>query len=113
MAYYISFLKTLSLKLDSSTVQFFFNSESLEFPLYTESIKFFNHQEGMVRTGEKKNRGLCGGKKNSHFFFRLLRRSNNYACGFQGCGSKSSIIYCFWEVCALFFKSRVVYSIKV
>jgi hypothetical protein len=51
MAYYISFLKTLSLKLDVSTVQFFFNHESQQFPLYIESIKFFNHSEGMVRTG--------------------------------------------------------------
>lgn len=51
MAYYISFLKTLSLKLDASTVQFFFNAETLQFPLYTESIKFFNHSEAMVRTG--------------------------------------------------------------
>jgi protein CLEC16A len=51
MAYYISFLKTLSLKLDASTVQFFFNHQTQQFPLYTESVKFFNHSEGMVRTG--------------------------------------------------------------
>jgi protein CLEC16A len=51
MAYYISFLKTLSLKLDESTVQFFFNHETQRFPLYTESVKFFNHAEGMVRVG--------------------------------------------------------------
>lgn len=51
MAYYISFLKTLSLKLDVSTVQFFFNHETQRFPLYTEAVKFFNHSEGMVRIG--------------------------------------------------------------
>lgn len=51
LAYYISFLKTLSLKLDSSTVQFFFNDGTQEFPLYTEAIKFFTNQESMVRVG--------------------------------------------------------------
>lgn len=51
LAYYISFLKTLSLKLDASTVQFFFNDATQEFPLYTEAIKFFTNPESMVRVG--------------------------------------------------------------
>ncbi|XP_067938113.1 protein CLEC16A-like [Watersipora subatra] len=49
MAYYISFMKTLSLKLDSHTIHFFFNELSLDFPLYTHAIRFFNHSESMVR----------------------------------------------------------------
>lgn len=49
MAYYISFLKILSFKLNKYTVHFFFNEASQEFPLYTETIRFFNHSEGMVR----------------------------------------------------------------
>lgn len=49
MAYYISFLKTLSLKLNNHTVHFFFNEHTADFPLYTEAIKFFNHPEKMVR----------------------------------------------------------------
>lgn len=49
MAYYISFIKTLSLKLNVHTVHFFFNETSADFPLYTEAIKFFNHSEKMVR----------------------------------------------------------------
>ncbi|ERE68236.1 protein CLEC16A isoform 2 [Cricetulus griseus] len=55
MAYYISFLKTLSLKLNNHTVHFFYNEVSGEqqhtndFALYTEAIKFFNHPESMVR----------------------------------------------------------------
>lgn len=49
MAYYISFIKTLSLKLNVHTVHFFFNESSADFPLYTEAIKFFNHSEKMVR----------------------------------------------------------------
>lgn len=47
MAYYISFLKTLSFKLNPHTIHFFFNSS--DFPLYTEAVKFFNHPEKMVR----------------------------------------------------------------
>ena len=49
MAYYISFLKTLSLKLNNHTIHFFFNEHTADFPLYTEAIKFFNHSEKMVR----------------------------------------------------------------
>lgn len=49
MAYYISFLKTLSLKLNIHTIHFFFNEHTADFPLYTEAIKFFNHSEKMVR----------------------------------------------------------------
>lgn len=47
MAYYISFLKTLSFKLNPHTIHFFFNGT--DFPLYTEAIKYFNHPEKMVR----------------------------------------------------------------
>lgn len=61
MAYYISFLKTLSLKLNKHTIHFFYNENSTlknksdiishtnDFALYTEAIKFFNHSESMVR----------------------------------------------------------------
>ncbi|XP_076337258.1 protein CLEC16A-like isoform X2 [Tachypleus tridentatus] len=48
MAYYISFLKTLSLKLNTHTINFFYNEHTNDFPLYTEAIKFFNHSESMV-----------------------------------------------------------------
>lgn len=52
LGYYISFLKTISLKLNASTVQFFFqdNGEVSAFPLYSEALRFVNHKEGMVRT---------------------------------------------------------------
>ncbi|KAI6241474.1 FPL domain-containing protein [Aphelenchoides fujianensis] len=53
LAYYVSFLKTLSFKLNPNTVHFFFNEASgrstHEFPLFTEALKFFNHNESMVR----------------------------------------------------------------
>ncbi|KHJ92413.1 hypothetical protein OESDEN_07699 [Oesophagostomum dentatum] len=49
MAYYISFMKTLSFKLNPSTIHFFFNEATDEFPLLTESLKFFDSSESMVR----------------------------------------------------------------
>ncbi|HLD78389.1 MAG TPA: CLEC16A/gop-1 family protein, partial [archaeon] len=48
-AYYISFLKTLSLKLTPSTLQFFFNTQTLDFPLFTEAVRYFDSPDPMVR----------------------------------------------------------------
>lgn len=39
IAYYISFLKTLSLKLNRNTLQFFFNQAEGRFPLYSQAIQ--------------------------------------------------------------------------
>lgn len=50
MAYFISFVKTLSLKLNTKTVHFFFNETSGEFPLLTVALKHFYNTEPMVRT---------------------------------------------------------------
>jgi protein CLEC16A len=47
--WYTSFLKTLSLRLNESTVQFFYNERANSFPLYIEGLKYVNHPEGMVR----------------------------------------------------------------
>nr|CAH8874162.1 unnamed protein product [Trichobilharzia regenti] len=49
MAYYISFLKILSFRLNSSTINFFYIESRREFDLYVEAIKLFAHPEGMVR----------------------------------------------------------------
>lgn len=49
MAYFISFLKTLSLKLNRHSIHFFFNERQSEFPLLVEALKFFDHPESMVR----------------------------------------------------------------
>lgn len=52
-AYYISFLKVLSLTLNENTIQFFYNSTTEKtndpFPLYTTAIKFYDNPEGMIR----------------------------------------------------------------
>ncbi|CAJ0578549.1 unnamed protein product, partial [Mesorhabditis spiculigera] len=49
MAYYISFLKTLSMRLNPATIHFFFNEFSNEFPLLTETLKLYDSRENMVR----------------------------------------------------------------
>ena len=48
--YYVSFLKSLTLKLNEETVNFFFNDKFKTFPLYHQAIRFYNHKEPMVRT---------------------------------------------------------------
>ena len=49
LAYYISLMKSCSMKLDPDTVQFFYNERLNDLPLFTEAIRFFNHPESMVR----------------------------------------------------------------
>lgn len=49
LAYYVSFIKTLSLRLDPKSVNFFFNVQEQDFPLYTEATKLYNNPDGMVR----------------------------------------------------------------
>ena len=53
LAFYISFLKSISLKLTPRTIHFFFQKSEdgvgSSFPLYTEAIRFVGNREGMVR----------------------------------------------------------------
>ncbi|KAJ1969780.1 Protein CL16A [Dispira parvispora] len=53
LAYYVSFLKTLSLKLTPDAVPFFFNVKSHDFPLYTSAIRYFDHEDTMIRIAVK------------------------------------------------------------
>ena len=46
---YISLVKTIALKLDAQTVQFFFNKRSNNMPLLTEVIKFYANKDRNVR----------------------------------------------------------------
>jgi len=46
---YVAFLKTLSLKLNEQTVQFFFVERTGSFPLLSRAIDLVNHREPMVR----------------------------------------------------------------
>lgn len=49
LSYYVSFLKTISLKLDRDVINFFFNNKANDFPLYSEALKFFKHSDQMIR----------------------------------------------------------------
>ncbi|ACO61886.1 predicted protein, partial [Micromonas commoda] len=70
MAYYISLLKTISLKLNPATVQFFFDygdgvqggnkkcseapdAKLASFPLFTRAVGFVEHPESMVRAAAR------------------------------------------------------------
>jgi Uncharacterised conserved protein len=46
---FIAFLKSLALQLTTDTVKFFYNSRFPTFPFLNVAMKFYNHQEGMVR----------------------------------------------------------------
>ena len=48
--YYVNFLKSLSIKLDGETVNFFFNDKLKTFPLFNQAIMFYNHKDQLVRT---------------------------------------------------------------
>lgn len=45
----INFLRSLALKIDATTVQFFANKRHTNFPLLAVVQKFYNHQESLVR----------------------------------------------------------------
>lgn len=48
--YYVNFLKSLAIKLNRETVNFFFNDKLKTFPLYSQAMMFFNHKDQLVRT---------------------------------------------------------------
>lgn len=102
LAYYISFLKTLSLKLNRHTVHFFFNEHKNDFPLYTEAIKFFNHSESMVRiavrtltlnvyrVGDKNMLNFIRDKTADPYFWNLVWFIGNHAIELDNCVHKES-----------------------
>jgi hypothetical protein len=50
LAYYITLLKSLAMRLDRETIKFFFiQHPEYSFPLYIEAAKFFSHRDQMVR----------------------------------------------------------------
>eukprot|EP00931_Biecheleriopsis_adriatica_P061203 TRINITY_DN36797_c0_g1_i1.p1 TRINITY_DN36797_c0_g1~~TRINITY_DN36797_c0_g1_i1.p1 ORF type:complete len:814 (+),score=157.76 TRINITY_DN36797_c0_g1_i1:79-2520(+) len=50
LAYYITLMKSLAMRLDGETIKFFFiQHPEPTFPLYIEATKFFGHKDHMVR----------------------------------------------------------------
>lgn len=50
IAYFINFIKSLSLKIDTTTIQFFFHEQYNSFPLIQSSMRFYNHSDSMIKT---------------------------------------------------------------
>ena len=49
LSFYINFLKSLSMKIDSTTIQLFFQKEKNIFPLLENAIKLYNNEDPMIR----------------------------------------------------------------
>ena len=50
LSYFISLMKSISLRLSGETIQFFVNERTPNyFPLFSQSIRFFDHHDRMVR----------------------------------------------------------------
>jgi protein CLEC16A len=49
ISYYINFLKSLSLKMDTTTIQFFLRKQYNCFPLLQSALKMYNHSDAMIK----------------------------------------------------------------
>lgn len=47
--YYINFLKSLSLKICKTTIQFFFNEQHNSFPLLNAALNYYNYPDPMIK----------------------------------------------------------------
>ena len=48
-SFYVSFLKSISLRIDQNTIQLFYIEKNNTFPLIESVIKIYNHRDSMVR----------------------------------------------------------------
>lgn len=53
LSMYVSFLKTLTLRLNIDTIQFFFDANNGTFPLLHKAIKLMKSSDAMVRTAAR------------------------------------------------------------
>ena len=49
LTFYVNFLKSLTMKIDSTTIQLFFQKEQGSFPLLENAIKLYNNDDPMVK----------------------------------------------------------------
>ncbi len=49
LSYYVNFIKSLSLKIDTTTIQFFFHRQLNSFPLLQSALKLYNHNDPMIK----------------------------------------------------------------
>lgn len=50
LSYYINFLKSLSLRVDCETIQFFFDENTNTFPIVEFALKLYNYSNSMIST---------------------------------------------------------------
>ena len=50
LSFYVNFLKSISLKLDLTTLHFFFLTQTNNFPLLEISLSLYNHQDKMIQS---------------------------------------------------------------
>lgn len=48
LSYYINFIKTLSLKIDDVTINFFFHKQKNQFPILDTALKLYNYPDSMI-----------------------------------------------------------------
>ena len=49
LSFYVNFLKSLSLKIDATTLQLFFQKEKNSFPLLENALKLYNNEDSMIK----------------------------------------------------------------
>ena len=49
LSFYINFLKSLSMKIDITTIKLFFHPEKNSFPLLENALKLYNYEDSMIR----------------------------------------------------------------
>ena len=49
LSFYVNFLKSLSLKIDVTTIQLFFQKEKNSFPLLENALKLYNNDDSMIK----------------------------------------------------------------
>ena len=67
LSFYVNFLKSLSMKIDSTTIQLFYQKEKQCFPLLENAMMFYNNDDSMIRNVIK------------NIFLKFAKLSKEYA----------------------------------
>ena len=50
LSYYINFLKSIALRIETDTIQFFYNENTNSFPIVENALKLYNYSNPMIST---------------------------------------------------------------
>ena len=73
LSFYINFLKSLAQKIDSTTIQLFYQKEKQSFPLLENAMKLYNNDDSMIRNVVK------------NIFLKFAKLSKEYEIGRASC----------------------------